>query len=1088
LRDLFRRDPLSDADKAVARARELAGSGRVAQAAELLWREFQRIGSAHPGAALKLYSELAALYVRVPDRQGLERLLASAAEFGPSLDEEGRRRLCALLGEIGLGLSAGGNTPLALRFFHAAGAYGEPKAEVRTACVRALLGEGRNDPEAVEVYLSYLTAPEGEGTVKREILARLEPLLEIQAGTPADQQRRRTALNRRLIQAGFGTDWAWANVGRSCLLSGDWLGATEAFLRAGVLKEADSCHLGVAAANLGFAGLARGALEAYLGRNPEDAEARLLLGKVCLEAALSTDGGHGPDEAGAELLREGIAHLERGLGLYWSDDDSPGFEAVLSRRPETVIEFPLQYDEIVSLLARGYDLLAAPKRALAMARGNAQLHARLLARHGLADQALEVLEPLIQERRSAVAVEALLLSGSLLYERDPGRATALLEQAAARAPDDAEANLGLAAVLLDRGEAERAGALLDRCLALLTRGAGAGAPGRVGAARLEALLWFLKGRAAAETGSYGEAREFFAASLEVAVGLSERLHAGWKDRHRRLVQLWLARCHLATGMDDEARAILEDLVRRDPRDPDPAGGLALLELACGRPEGAGRWLATRERGQPEAVTPRLARGLLLMAEGDAAGARAELLAASHTPHPPVRALASYLLGGVLRKGGEAAEALDYLREACRTDPSLRPAVKELGVLLAERAAAGGPPAEAEEARALLEAFVAREEDPEARCYWALAALACGKEQEALEVLAPLAREPLAARPQTAAMYLDLMGTCLLKQEKWRAAREFWEQGLALAGFEGLFGAKVAYACLLEALDLVGQTGNREDRLGEALELLADAYRRFPDPELLFYRSCLELFLGRFSEAGEGFNELVAGRQHDEALLFGAANELFRRGTEPEAAARAGDWLREYLQAAGSTGERRHLAALLLGLEQGDPAAAGQAALALAEAGKAACLPFPGPVIAEIVAAGLDDETLASRGAEALKRLAEVCAGDTRVTDLYARALALKACRLARQGRPEEALKLLDEGIELCGRALGKGSSPGPGPSGRSRTKRAGTGGRGAAGTGPSVAHGSEPAAQQTQELPGRMPSQLDVAMARVRQLRAQPPE
>lgn len=399
------------------------------------------------------------------------------------------------------------------------------------------------------------------------------------------------------------------------------------------------------------------------------------------------------------------------------------------------------------LQARGEHVAAIEDATRALSLTHSQTSRSLYTESLVARTESEIaIGDLAAARAGVVSLEELIPGSVVLYWLKAGvalraadyrEATVNLQQLLAQQPEHPEAQLLMGVTYLQRGllgQAEvyferivanrrddlRARKLLaethlrqdrpDEAVAVLTEA--------TQAHDAEALM--LLGRALVEAGRVQEAASVLARDADLA-------------QMGNLAGFQLALALIAAQRYDEARELLEASGRDDPSAVTPRVGLAGLEWSQGRFEAAAVWIDSILAEHPDNLLAIVARGHLMLEEGDAARAavwleRAESVdagsaltatlkvalraaqgrleealdaAAAMTAAAPQLALGHRFFGSIALRLGRFADAVAALQRALDLEPSS----SELRVMLARAYAAQGQTAEAEEA--LEEALILR---------------------------------------------------------------------------------------------------------------------------------------------------------------------------------------------------------------------------------------------------------------------------------------------------------------------------------------------------------------------------------------------
>lgn len=260
--------------------------------------------------------------------------------------------------------------------------------------------------------------------------------------------------------------------------------------------------------------------------------------------------------------------------------------------------------------------------------------------------------------------------GEVLF--DGGRtdeADAAFRQALAEAPDEPRAHLGLARVLMEQGRPRDAVGHLNRCLAKaddVTR------------------AWSLLAQAHHELGE-----------AEAATSARKRANPRgeghiWPDPFLEQVSVRQtgviaggrrAAALLHANRGDEAQALLEDLVRREPASPKARLGLGRVLVLRNQPAAAEPVLREALRLDPNSFEARFHFGNALAMQGKRAEAVVEYRRV--VADQPTNGEAHLRLGQCLYVLGDKTAAAASLKDAVRYEPNNVVAQKNLGIVLFE---------------------------------------------------------------------------------------------------------------------------------------------------------------------------------------------------------------------------------------------------------------------------------------------------------------------------------------------------------------------------------------------------------------------
>jgi cellulose synthase operon protein C len=366
-------------------------------------------------------------------------------------------------------------------------------------------------------------------------------------------------------------------------------------------------------------------------------------------------------------------------------------------------------------------------RALKVAPGavpTRQLLAQSLMRAGLADKALEVLQPVIDSPQ-ADATSLSLAGGAYLQAGDAKRSEAAFQRALKLAPNDSQVRTSAAVAQLGRGDG---GAAIAQLQALAREDSGASANLALVSARMRlqdakgalqaiddlqkkmpdrALPLDLRGRVQVQQGDAAGATASFSKALE-------------KEPNYFPAAVGLAALEFNAGKPGPARQRFEALIKADPKDFRPRLALAQLDTQLNAPEAT---VAAQLREaikvaptQPEThlalldhlinnrdhsaallaaqeatsalpndlrVVAALGHIQLLAGEGQRAVATLKQLAALQPKNPvPLTRLAEALVATKDTDG-----AMQALRQAVAAQPDDLPAQRSLALLLADKRSA-----------------------------------------------------------------------------------------------------------------------------------------------------------------------------------------------------------------------------------------------------------------------------------------------------------------------------------------------------------------------------------------------------------------
>ncbi len=391
------------------------------------------------------------------------------------------------------------------------------------------------------------------------------------------------------------------------------------------------------------------------------------------------------------------------------------------------------------------------------------------------DRLTAVLEPAVSQPRAAAGLQ-WLYAKALLEQNRTVEAVPLLERAAARRPDHLALRTRLAQAYWLVGRLADASALASEIAEQ--------DPGRVQA------YWVLAEVHAARR-EYLRAAEAYAKAVELLAGLP-----GASPEQRDVLRRRWALARLESGDAAGALEVLGEIEVREP-DAETAGLFARAAVAAGR-RGEAEARARQWRASGYTGASQLLEAELAIADGAWPRAAVAYRQALESLGPPVRAWAIdrlldtdagrglalefareqatsapedvqalYVLGGVLDRLGQHAEAEATLRRVLELDPGHAGALNNLGYSLADRNE------RLEEALDLIQRALAREPWNGAfldSLGWVLFRL--GRYEEALEPLERAARE----YPHDP-IVLEHLGDLYERLRRIDAAREAWRRAL-----------------------------------------------------------------------------------------------------------------------------------------------------------------------------------------------------------------------------------------------------------------------------------------------------------------------
>lgn len=1024
LAGFFRRDPLRRMRRKIERAASLAGTGKSSKAVALLRREIALAREqGAPEAVFEGCLALAEVFSKMGETGQLSRSLGEAREVAARLGGDRRRRLSKHYQKHGLALAKAGNRDLAVELFLTAGALADLTLKALEVLVRLFLSEDRRDATAVHFYTEYLKTPGREVGLSGRVSEKLREICQVPDACSGDELEAREQCNRQILDAGLDFSWTWRNLGKIYLRTARWKDALQAFSRVreiDLLEPGDLYHLAFSAHQVRDFHLCVGCLTSYLQLYPRHGAAIRLLG-ACQAEEFCAVYAEKPPDAGLSLLQEAIRNLEAGTGLNWGPNGEIHWDSVSEKGAPGIIseaEGGVTQEMACFFLGRTYDLLGETPRAAALLEFAARsgdpvfcrVCAEVLLKERRTEKALKVLEKGLEKNPGGA--ELLALYGELQIQTDLEKAETALRKAIELAPGNLEARLALVRAALSRENEILAASLLEECELLLRKSQ----ISPTAKAKNRALIWFLNGRKALlglKRERIAEAYNCFTHSLRSSRQAKCWRHRFWFSEHQKEVGYWQGICHAHLGDFAKARRRFKKVLSADEQNVEVIAQLALLSLAEGRHEEAEEWYQQGRAVAQDYPALCYVQSKLLEQGGKMEEAGACLASLAEDPRDPhYQALALCSLGRIREEEGDDEKAYMLYERALKLRPSLSLAHRRLGVLRARLLAGGEQGREKiDEAVWHLErALEVDKKDAEVLCFHGLMLGLRGDLETALGVFRELLKRPdVAVDPQMKAAVYDCIGTSLFQRGDYSGARKWWQKCCSLdPENETSFEKKMAQACFKEGVSLLA---SGPARAAEAKNLLQEALRFLPDDrEYRLFTAAAEMLTKDQEEADKKFSILLSEDPNDqEALFLSGLNDLLFQEPRSESAIAK---FQKLSPSEGAKDPRNMMAELFLALHAGTGEKIANLLAGLVASGDVSAIPFDWTAVGQLAVVGLAGQGKTEEAVQMLQSLLAGQPGNPLLVETWARLWGLKAVQDLQASRIEEALKDLEEALQV----------------------------------------------------------------------------